>query len=293
MNSKITLLNASNSFMDDKIQKIGLGTVQFGIPYGISNQSGKTSPGEVGKIIETAREKKIRMIDTASAYGNAEKVLGEHDLTGFKVVSKFMPPGESETVSDHFYRTLRNLQADSLYGYLAHRPKHLAEHTAIWKELQALKEDKLIMKIGFSLNEPSELEQLLEKNIQPDIIQVPFNYFDRRFMKSMISLKKEGCEIHSRSAFLQGLFFMDIDQLDSYFEPLIPVIENLQQNIKNLPGALLNFALNQPFIDYVIIGVENNEQFIQNLDSLTTFDPLPELPTTIPESILIPSNWPA
>ncbi len=279
--------------MDDNVQKLGLGTVQFGIPYGISNKQGQTPPHEVRKILETAREKKIRIIDTASAYGNAEKVLGEHELSSFKVVSKFMPPEGNETVSDQLERSFQNLQIDSLYGYMAHRPKHLVEHLSIWEELQTLKKRGVVEKIGFSLNEPDELEQLLKKNIQPDLIQVPFNYFDRRFQELMVSLKKEGCEIHSRSAFLQGLFFMDIDQLDSYFDPLIPDIKNLQIHTENLPGALLHFVLSQPFIDNVIIGVENNEQFIQNLDSLATFDSLPELTTKIPESILIPSNWPS
>lgn len=278
--------------MDDYVQKIGLGTVQFGIPYGISNQQGQTSSVEVNKILETARKKKIQIIDTASAYGNAEKVLGAHDLSPFNVVSKFMPPEDDETVSDQLNRSLQNLQVDSLYGYLAHRPKDLAENLSIWEELKSLKEKKLIMKIGFSLNEPEELELLLKKNIMPDIVQMPFNYFDRRFKDFMVSLQKKGCEIHARSAFLQGLFFMDIKQLDSYFDSIIPAIKNLQINIENLPGALLNFALSQPFIDKVIMGVENNDQFIENLDSLTTFDPLPELKIKIPESILMPSNWP-
>lgn len=279
--------------MDEKIQKIGLGTVQFGIPYGISNQKGQTSSDEVEKILKTARKKKIQIIDTASAYGNAEKVLGQQDLSSFKIVSKFMPPEGSETLADQLDRSLQNLKIDSLYGYLAHRPKHLAEHLSIWEELKSLKEKKLVMKIGFSLNEPEELELLLKKNIQPDIVQVPFNYFDRRFQELMISLKEQGCEIHTRSAFLQGLFFMDIDQLDSYFNPLLLAIENLQKNVDNLPGALLSFVLSQPFIDNVIIGVENNKQFIQNLDSLATLSSLPKLTTKIPESILIPSNWPS
>lgn len=281
------------TFMDDHVQKIGLGTVQFGIPYGISNQQGQTSSSEVGKILETARERRIQIIDTASAYGNAEKVLGQHDLSPFKVVSKFMPPGDNETVSDHLKRSLHDLQMDSLYGYLAHRPKHLSKSLSIWEELKSLKEEKLIMKIGYSLNEPGELELLLSQNITPDIVQAPFNYFDRRFEELMITLKEEGCEIHARSAFLQGLFFMDIDQLDSYFDPLIPALNNVQKNVDDLPGALLNFVLNQPFIDNVIIGVENNRQFIENLDSLATLSTLPNLTTKIPESILIPSNWPS
>ena len=76
--------------MADHWQKIGLGTVQFGIPYGISNQKGQTSVLEVARILTLAKQKGVGIIDTASAYGTAEKVLGQHDLSAFKVVSKFI-----------------------------------------------------------------------------------------------------------------------------------------------------------------------------------------------------------
>lgn len=278
--------------MDDKVHKIGLGTVQFGIPYGISNKRGQTSPREVAKILETARVKKVQLIDTASAYGNAEKILGRNDLSSFKVVSKFMPPKDGNSLSHQLEQTLYDLQISSLYGYLAHRPSNLAKNPSTWEDLKTLKEKRFVQKIGFSINEPGELEALLKLNIQPDIIQVPFNYFDRRFKDMMISLKRDGCEIHSRSTFLQGLFFMDIDQLDSYFDELIPEIKRLQIKFENLAGVLLNFVLVQPFIDRVIIGVENRKQFIKNIDSLSTFNPLPELTGNISESLLNPSNWP-
>lgn len=279
--------------MDKVVQKIGLGTVQFGIPYGISNKSGQTPASEVSSILRIAQENQIRFIDTASAYGNAEKVLGQNDLSSFKVVSKFLPPQKGKLVQAQLKQSLEHLQLSSLYGYLAHRPRHLAENLPIWEELRSLKEKKILKKIGVSLNEPDELERLLDKQIHPDIIQVPFNYLDRRFKDLMISMKENGCEIHSRSTFLQGLFFMNLDKLDPYFNDLIPLIMELQQNIDNLPGALLKFVLEQPFIDRVIIGVENRNQFIQNLESISTLSSLPELAKKIDESILIPSNWPS
>ncbi|MDX1641318.1 MAG: aldo/keto reductase [Balneolaceae bacterium] len=278
--------------MDKKIRKIGLGTVQFGIPYGISNKSGQTSPDEVSKILETAQKKEIQFIDTASAYGTAEKVLGRHDLTSFKVISKFMPPEEGASVNDQFKKTLSDLGIPSLYGYLAHRPLNLAENLHQWEELNSFKENGKVEKIGFSLDTPAQLKALLNKGIKPDIIQAPFNYFDRRFKELMIALKKDGCEIHSRSAFLQGLFFMNVQNLDSHFEEVFPLLEQLQKSMNNLPGSLLNFVLDQTFIDTVIVGVENHQQFIENLKSVSMFDPLPKMQQDISDSILIPSNWP-
>ena len=146
-------------------------------------------------------------------------------------------------------------------------------------------------KIGFSLNEPMELEQLIDKGYIPDLIQVPYNYFDRRFEPYIKDLKKEGCEIHTRSAFLQGLFFMNPNRLDDFFEEVKLPISQLQKK-EFLNGALLKFAVQQPFIDRVIIGVETNKQLVENLTNLELASILPELQYKINENILIPSRWP-
>jgi aryl-alcohol dehydrogenase-like predicted oxidoreductase len=278
--------------MSEKIQKIGIGSAQFGIPYGISNSSGKTSPREVTKILALAQDKGVRLLDTASAYGNAEKVLGMNDLSCFKIVSKFMPPDERNTISDQLFKSLADLHVSSLYGYLAHRPKHLAQNLYLWDELIELKKAGKIQKIGFSVNCLAELKNLLNAKAVPDIIQAPFNYFDRRFENVLTDLEKEGCEIHARSAFLQGLFFMKIKDLDPYFTEIIPILADLQDKVENLPEALLKFVIEKPFINHVIIGVENKKQLSQNLNVEGVSTVLPNLHLEISENILIPSNWP-
>jgi aryl-alcohol dehydrogenase-like predicted oxidoreductase len=272
--------------------KIGLGTVQFGLDYGISNESGKTSSVEVTEILTYAKAQGIDTIDTASAYGDAEKVLGGNDLSGFRIISKFMPPQKDETLSSHLHQSLKRLKQENIYGYLAHRPSVVLENPSLWKELQNLKKEGLVKKTGFSFNEPSELSKILQANFIPDLIQIPFNYFDRRFQKQIISLKEQGCEIHTRSAFLQGLFFINTDNLNSFFNEVKPVIKNLQDSVKNLSGSLLRFVAEQPFIDKVIVGVENINQLKTNLDTIETSEQLPWLKQIISDNILIPSGWP-
>jgi len=278
--------------MKDKIDKIGLGTVQFGTNYGISNLSGQTPLDEVTSILNTAHQFGIELLDTASAYGDAEKLLGMNDCSRFRIVSKFMPPRNKGSINCQLQRTLENLKIHSLYGYLAHRPNVLANHTEQWDELKGLKEQKLIQKIGFSLNTPDELEELLNLGLEPDLVQLPFNYFDRRFESLAQSLKKSGCEIHLRSVFLQGLFFIDTSNADSYFDPVIPILRNLQNRLDNLPGALLNFAIGQPFADRVIVGVENHRQLADNLKALSLDEKLPVLEAEIPNDMVTPQNWP-
>ena len=71
-----------------KKNKLGLGTVQFGCNYGISNKNGMVELNEVKNILNTACESGIDTIDTAHLYGSSEEVLGQFNLKNFKVVTK-------------------------------------------------------------------------------------------------------------------------------------------------------------------------------------------------------------
>lgn len=272
-------------------EKLGLGTVQFGLNYGISNTGGQTSQEEVSRILAVALQNNVTMLDTASAYGSAEEVLGKSNISGFNIVSKFMTPITGETITMQLHRSLEKLKQDSLYGYLAHRPGELADNTSIWDELIHLKASGIIEKIGFSLNTVEELEALLDKHMVPDLIQVPYNYLDNRFEKLMIELHENGCEIHTRSAFLQGLFFRDTETLPVFFDEVKLIITQLQKN-SSLSGSLLKYVLDKPFVDKVIIGVENVEQLEQNLKEIDSAQPLPELEYGFSENILMPMHWP-
>jgi len=272
--------------------KIGIGTVQFGIDYGISNQQGKTSEGEIAKILKTAKTNNIRYIDTASAYGNSENVLGKHNLKEFRVISKFLPPDKSETISSSLSKSLNNLNINNIYGYLAHDPMSLLNDKIYWEELKQLKTCGLIQKIGYSLNKPKELDRLLTEGYFPDLVQVPFNYFDRRFENAIKNLKAKGCEIHARSTFLQGLFFMNTKELGAFFDEVKPYIYNLQQQNESLPEALLNFVLEKEYIDQVILGMENNNQLLQNLSSSRINKQLKDIKLNFSDKILMPMYWP-
>src|SRR5690606_18186432 len=117
------------------ITKLGLGTVQFGIDYGISNTFGKTTSEEVSKILNYASEKNINLIDTAISYGNAEEELGTNSLRQFKIVSKFILDDENNSVDieNQLNTSLNNLNLQSIYGYLAHRPLSVLKDKSVWK----------------------------------------------------------------------------------------------------------------------------------------------------------------
>jgi|SRR5690554_3851700 len=272
--------------------KIGLGTVQFGTDYGISNDLGKTSLEEVQKIMEYSQKSGIQYLDTAYAYGNAEAILGHFDLTSYKIISKYIP--NKTSLSDQFQTSLSRLRVDYFYGYLAHRPLDLIENNMKnWKILSEFKFKGKVKKIGASFNTTDELETVLDSGIKFDIIQVPFNYFDKRFEKAMKHLKSEGCEIHTRSAFLQGLFFCKTKDLSDFFNEVKPCIDRLQR-VDDLSSKLLKFVLNKPFVDIVNIGINNMNQLRDNLNKLNgeKSSELPPLDFIIDEKIVMPSLWP-
>jgi aryl-alcohol dehydrogenase-like predicted oxidoreductase len=276
----------------DLRSKLGLGTVQFGTSYGISNKEGKTSIEEVHKIVDFARINSIRYIDTAYAYGDAEKVLGSINIDSFNIISKYKSEREGDLVSQ-FKKSLNRLNISCIYGYLAHRPLSLIENNNLnWNRLVELKKKGRIKNIGASFNEVEEVEKLLNAGVDLDIIQIPYNYLDRRFEDIIKELKGNGCEIHARSAFLQGLFFCEPNALGEFFDEVKPILKTIQKE-KDMAVKLLKFVLEKEFIDVVNIGVNNVAQLRSNIRKLNEIKgPLPELDKPVSESILLPSGWP-
>ncbi len=272
--------------------KIALGSVQFGMRYGISNKTGQTPADQVSDILSLAQKFGVFMIDTASSYGNAEEILGMNNLSEFKIISKFMPKGDSDNVSDQLFKSLSDLKIDKLYGFLAHRPLDIVKRKWQWNELLSLQKQGIVEKIGFSFNHPSEIDFVLDLGMVPNIIQAPFNYFDNRFEEKLIALKEKGCEIFTRSTFLQGLFFMKTHELSSFFNEVKSLIEELQQGSDTLAGDLLKYVIDQPFIDSIVIGVENAAQFKKNIELLSLAKILPKRKLNISEELLMPSLWP-
>ncbi|HAQ70111.1 MAG TPA: aldo/keto reductase [Flavobacteriales bacterium] len=283
--------------MFSKNQKIALGTVQFGLQYGIGNKEGKTNSIEVSKILNIAHIEGIHLLDTAQAYGDSEKVIGRLHENRFRIVTKIKPNvEESRSAEVLVQHSLESLNLNSIYGLLFHNAISAFENPKIVSQLKDLQKQGIIQKVGFSVDTPNELNQLISRYGIPDIIQIPFSHLDQRFEKLAIDLHEVGVEIHTRSTFLQGLFFVDTEELPEFFEPITTYLDRLRNDYddnRQLAQALLNFSLSKDFIDYVVIGVNNESQLIENCNSYKTpsFD-LPEPPRKISDNILSPYLWP-
>ncbi|MEN9304720.1 MAG: hypothetical protein RL264_3149 [Bacteroidota bacterium] len=273
--------------------KLALGTVQFGLDYGISNYKGKPSMYEIEGILSLAYENNIGLLDTANAYGGAEQVIGQLNSNRFEIITKFLPELQNGLFENQFLDSLNKLKTENVYGLLAHRPMDVVNHPEIWDKMNAQKSIKKVKKIGFSFDKPEEYYAVLEKSFFPEIVQVPFNYFDDRFEGIIQELKSNGCEIHVRSAFLQGLFFTDITQLPFFFDEVKELIAELQKvHGSYLAAALLHFVLDNKFVDKVVIGIQNRHQLKNILASLVNAPNLRILDKKINHKILQPSLWP-
>lgn len=254
--------------------KLGLGTAQFGMEYGISNQRGRTSPEEVSLILDVARQNRIQYLDTAPAYGDSEDILGKmmHERNNFSVVTKThvlnsenMTGRSAVLVENTFRRSLSRLRLASVYGLLAHRAEDLLrpEGDAIYRKMIELKKQSLVTKIGVSVYTAREIDAILDR-YEIDIIQVPVNVLDQRLLVSghLEKLKKKGIEVHARSVFLQGLLLMDADALPPYFELVREHLRRYHESIIRLGltplQAAIGFVAGLKQVNVVLCGVNNH-----------------------------------
>lgn len=277
--------------MSSLISKIGLGTVQFGLSYGVSNQDGITPYHEVDNILKLAANHGIQTLDTASAYGESEKVLGEIGIQEFEVVSKFINITDPKSLEDQLSMTLKRLNTKHLYAYLAHRPLDVVNHPHVWDKLLDLREKGIIKKIGYSFSSVQEYEAVVECGFLPDLIQIPYNYFDKRFSDAIQYFKENSnTEIHVRSVFLQGLLLMDTNKLPVYFDPIKEYLESIKG--EDLPTRLLKYVLKHEDIDKVIIGINTSDQLVQNIESLKIkSQDLPDFNIHLEEKFINPALW--
>ncbi|WP_339136117.1 MAG: aldo/keto reductase [Candidatus Electrothrix sp. GW3-4] len=257
----------------NKLLKLGLGTVQFGMKYGISNSEGQTSKQEVRRILEVARRKGIRYLDTASQYGRSEQVLGQTMPVGhqFRIITK-TPHFKSKKIEQRhisqlkksFEQSLDRLLVDSVYGLMVHNAEDLLVPGGenLYQAIIDLKKDGKLRKAGVSVYTAKQID-MINSRYDIDIIQVPVNILDQRLIQSghLSDLKKRGVEIHARSIFLQGLLLMRPDELHSYFDPIKRHIQTYQNEIHSHGFSLLSsavqFVKSIDLIDKVLVGVDS------------------------------------
>ena len=288
------------------MNKLILGTVQFGLDYGINNKKGKPQKEKVFEILDCAYQNKISLLDTADAYGNAVDIIGDyHRKTGqlFDIITKFkIDTNETINLTEKIGSSLKRLAVDSFWGYLYHSFNDYKNHPEVLEELIVARENGKIKHIGVSIYNNDEL-LLAAEDKHIDIIQLPYNLLDNDKQRGdLIAIAKANNKIiHTRSAFLQGLFFKDVNTFPEKLSPLISELKNIKQLTEhhNLDMATLalKYATTNHNIDNVLIGVDSPEQLATNVQAVSSNELSTELIHKINSiavsdiALLNPSNW--
>lgn len=242
--------------------------------YGIANKIGKVLDNEIEAILNLAWSKGIDTLDTAKAYGDSEKKIGEYLIgkpeSNWNIITKISTNGI----------TLSNQIKDSV-AKLTRNPTIIMAHSAelfinkqFQNELANAKERQIISRVGVSLYNKDEIYQVLKSLIKPDVIQIPMNILDTRLYRNrtLSQLHNKGIEIHIRSAFLQGLFYLPKEMLDKSFSDAMPYLEKLEaiatESGLTLAELSLLWLISLEEVNKVIIGIDNAKQLQNHIQTL-------------------------
>ncbi len=285
-----------------------LGTVQLGLDYGINNHFGKPDKNIAFQILEEAYNHKVRFLDTASAYGDSEKIIGEFQRnTGckFQISTKCSEDLDKVSLLTSFEHSCERLCVKEIDIYYLHSFSQCKNVSAI-ESLIVLKAKKKIRRIGISIYSPEEMDYILNNLPEIDIIQFPFNILDcYRWKKSHLFdlAYKRKKQLYARSIFLQGLIFNSetdriIKKLEAqkYISYLRHLALDKGLTIQELAFAYVNSVTQ---INGMIIGCETKKQLKNNIHlfkknyylSKNELDTIENYMCDIPDIIVDPRQW--
>lgn len=283
--------------------KLILGTVQFGLNYGVNNGNGKTKVEEVFRILDFALQNGISRLDTAANYGNAEEVLGKYfekyPTKRFEIVTKFNL--KNSTCQESLKSSISKLNVESINSIMFHSFEEYIKYKCQISDLNRNFKGILFEKLGVSVYTNDQIEALItDPGI--DLIQAPFNMLDNENERGEIFMKiiDSGKELHTRSVFLQGLFFLEIKKFPESLKPLIPYVQQLhdlaKKNQISIGEMALSYVLSKKYIDGVLFGVDSLSQIRENVkNSLTILseDTIKQIDSikTVNVALLNPSLW--
>lgn len=248
-----------------------LGTVQFGLAYGITNAAGQVPEDAVAPLLLQAQDAGICWLDTAQAYGNAEAVLGRQlpAAHGFHLISKLpaqpqpeFTPQDAEAWEQAIHASCQRLGVRGLNVLLLHAPADLAkpggQHLEAW--LRGLRERGVVQRLGVSIYAAEDLDGVNPALL--DLVQLPLSLFDQRLLQdgTLARLRARGTVIHARSLYLQGLLLTPAAQWPRWVSPEVRSHQRALEALAEQRGCrlidlALGFAREQQDLEAVVLGV--------------------------------------
>jgi 1-deoxyxylulose-5-phosphate synthase len=301
------------------VSALALGTVELGMDYGINapGHYGRPDQKAATRIVHTALDAGINLIDTARAYGESEAVLGQA-LRGRREavvlatkVTTHLPDGSLPTgaalrrhMLEQLESSLRWLQTDYVDLWQLHNvdASVLAQRETISEIFAEVQQRGLVRWRGGSFYGAVLPETALADDLF-DVIQVTYSVFDQRLADRVLPLAADkGVGVMVRSVLLKGALTERADHLPDHLEALRAQSRYFRQIIAEAglgltpAQAALAFALAHDQIGSVLVGVRTEEELQANLVALET-----QLPSSVyatlralrldDETLLNPGAW--
>jgi aryl-alcohol dehydrogenase-like predicted oxidoreductase len=290
-------------------ERVILGTAQFGLSYGISNDGGRVARNEVADILSLASAEGVPALDTAAAYGDSEAVLGSlAESRPFAITTKTVPiraaaltHEDVARVEERFHRSLAQLQRSTVDTLLVHDAGDLLADGGerLWNLLESIRRDGKARRIGVSVYDGTQIAAVTAK-FPVEVVQLPVNALDQRLLLdgSLARLRASGVSVQARSAFLQGLMLMAPSEVAEKLPHATAIVARWQAACESAGitplAAALAFVLAQPEIDHVVLGVHSREHLAECLAAVDTPAALPwnAIACNDPE-VVDPRRWAA
>jgi aryl-alcohol dehydrogenase-like predicted oxidoreductase len=294
-------------------ERLVLGTVQWGMPYGVANRTGVPEDRAILRMLARAREVGITTLDTARAYGVSETTIGRlvGDDEWWHVVTKVPPlklegksAGEADAAArDAVKASLAALRRSRLDALLLHDPTdRTAASGAAWHALLELRGEGVIGTLGISARNPPEALRALDV-AEVEVIQVATNLLDERLIRARFfeHARAKGKRVFVRSAFLQGVAHISPETLPSgllLLQPVLASIRGWARDRHMTVGEMFLLYLRDTQDAPIVLGIETDEQLAANLTTWArppiardTWSELSRIVPELPEAILDPSKW--
>lgn len=299
------------------ISPITLGTVQMGLSYGISNTGGMLKEAQCFEVLDYAQLRGITCLDTASAYGKSESVIGAYVQRNpdhiFHIITKLpsLPPAIAETAIEQFLieafeTSLERLRSNSIFGLLVHNAQDYFENRKIYDSVMyKFQKENVIKYFGLSTYDWNDISP--DENF--DYYQAPVNIFDNILVRqdTALKLRKHGKYLFVRSVFLQGLFFLSNTELAVKLPTARPFVEEVRKYSKYFAIPINMLCLGFVFhhlkdTGSIVLGVDSIDQLEENCQIYSYYEEYAEkfeefsqiLMNTnedIPEKIIRPFLW--
>jgi aryl-alcohol dehydrogenase-like predicted oxidoreductase len=270
---------------NNKISRLGLGTVQFGYDYSFSE---KKSQEEVNRILNKCRENGVNFLDTARDYGDSERKIGvylkeSNAKKDFFIATKLTKinsntTADKEKLKESIFNSVRkscetlNLQKLDLLQ-LHQNDSFILNNKHFWNIIGKLKRNDTIKFFGVSVYDVDILKTLIKaRGMYIDYIQMPYNIFDRRFKSLFEYIRSYNIEIICRSVFLKGMIPAEskyipkeLEGLLIYKDKLVKIAEKYGFSVFEL---CILFAISNSEIMTSIIGINTPEELQENINAL-------------------------